>query len=167
MGTFLKRSGGDISKAIQHFEPRTWLLRAPDLGILRKNRRRRSSAEFHLGNLGLHFAEERNMLRLIVVAVILAGFVPSSRAGVAYTDGFEGPNLNPFWTPSISRGSLSFTPAGAHSGTNGAQLESTSVAGRRTWKATCDASGCVGSHTGVERRSDMSHHGCAGVAGSR
>lgn len=77
------------------------------------------------------------MLRLIVVAVILAGFVPSSRAGVAYTDGFEGPNLNPFWTPSISRGSLSFTPAGAHSGTNGAQFDTTSdSSGQKTVQLT-------------------------------
>jgi hypothetical protein len=54
-------------------------------------------------------------------------------ADPAYSDAFEGPALNAFWTPSTSRGSFSFTAAAAHGGAKGVQFDTTADAtGQKT-----------------------------------
>ncbi len=81
--------------------------------------------------------EEEKMRRLLVIGLLFWAFGASVYGEDAYSDSFEGPVLNPYWTPSISRGALSFTPAAAHSGLNGAQFDTTAdSSGQKTVQLT-------------------------------
>lgn len=71
------------------------------------------------------------LCRLSVLAIIVGfGVLVPSRvfaAPLVFSDSFEGPGLDSFWTMETSNGVITApSPAAAHSGTNSAQFDSTS-----------------------------------------
>lgn len=64
-------------------------------------------------------------LRSLSLFILLATGTPAVRAGVVFTDGFEGATLDPFWTTSIQSGSIAFDNTLVHSGSQSIRLSST------------------------------------------
>ena len=61
----------------------------------------------------------------VALTVLLIGAGRANGGGLTYTDGFEAPTLNPFWSTSIQSGSIALSTGQAHSGNQSVQLSST------------------------------------------
>jgi len=61
-----------------------------------------------------------------------------ARAGIVFTDGFEGPALEPFWTARQESGSVSLSTTQVHAGVQSLQLSSTYDTGQKyVWVSHC------------------------------
>jgi hypothetical protein len=67
-------------------------------------------------------------LRLIVPLMfcVVAWSTVSEASGIAFSDGFEGPSIDPFWTVVQQFGTVSLTTAQAHTGTQSVAFSSAS-----------------------------------------
>ena len=68
-------------------------------------------------------------LIVLAIALGLGALAPSAvlAAPLSFSDSFEGPSLNPFWTMETTNGTITVpSPAAAHSGINSALFDSTS-----------------------------------------
>jgi hypothetical protein len=65
------------------------------------------------------------MTRFLAPLVLAALLAPPLQADpISYTDGFEAPTINPFWTQFTSSGAVGLTTAQVHSGNQAAQFTS-------------------------------------------
>jgi hypothetical protein len=67
---------------------------------------------------------KRTILICVVLSSILIGVGRASGGGITYTDGFEAPTLNPFWSTYSQSGSIALSTAQAHSGEQSVQFTS-------------------------------------------
>src|SRR5262249_46271897 len=73
----------------------------------------------------------RRVARALAAGLVLSLAAPSVQAAMVFSDGFEGPTLDPFWTMDVTNGSITVpSTAAAHGGASSAQFNSTSGGNR-------------------------------------